>query len=240
MNNTEAQNRLDWGNRGVGELVAERPGRSRIFQEHGIEFCCQGKKTLKQACENLNVPLETIVEALEKELTETKIQGINPAELSIGELAEYVIKVHHGFLRKELPRLHQMAMRVAQVHGGHTPSLVRVYQVFENMFRELDQHLDKEEQVLFPVIRIIAKGETPTLPVEGPIATMMEEHVETGQALEELQELTHNYSPPEEACNTYRALFAGLADLQNDLHQHIHLENNVLFPAAKRSLGLTA
>lgn len=218
--------------RTVGELVAERPGRSRIFQSFSIDFCCQGARTLREACERKGVPADSVAEQLEAELARKEQVLNNPADLALPELADYIVKRHHGFLYNELPRLHAMAARVAQVHGDHTPSLIEVFNVFVQMEEELLSHMMKEEKVLFPaIISLAEKGGS--LPLEGPIGCMMEEHSETGEALARLRELTNGFQPPADACNTYRALFAGLQDAEQDLHQHIHLENAVLFPAAQ-------
>jgi len=218
--------------RTVGELVAERPGRSRVFQAFGIDFCCQGGTTLAEACRRRSVPLETVVEQLEAEAGQPSDIGENPANLPPAELADYIVARHHAFLRAELPRLQAMAQRVAKVHGGHTPSLVRVYEVFNALYLELDGHMMKEEQILFPAIKAMAGGGG-AMPLDGPIACMLREHEDAGADLARLRELTHDYNPPADACNTYRALFAGLAELEEDLHRHIHLENHVLFPAAE-------
>lgn len=219
--------------RTVGELVAERPGRSRVFQEFQMDFCCQGGKTLKEACERRGIPLEEVMERLEAEEGSGLEPQDNPADLPADELVAYIVETHHGFLRRELPRLHAMAQRVAQVHGGHTPSLVEVFQVFEGLFQELDSHITKEEQILFPAIVERQAGRGTDLPLDGPIACMIREHDDAGEALRRLRELTNGFQPPAEACNTYRALFGGLEDLEEDLHRHIHLENSVLFPAAE-------
>ncbi|MEX2580250.1 MAG: iron-sulfur cluster repair di-iron protein [Verrucomicrobiales bacterium] len=219
--------------RTVGELVAEQPGRSRVFGQFRIDFCCQGGRTLREACERKGIALETVVEGLEAEAATKAATGDNPAELPPAALAEYIVETHHAFLRRELPRLHAMAERVARVHGGHTPSLVEVNEVFGELFLELDSHMRKEEEVLFPVIVAMAEGRSAAMPLDGPLACLMHEHDDAGRALARLRELTDGHRPPAEACNTYRALFAGLADLEEDLHRHIHLENQVLFPAAE-------
>lgn len=218
--------------RTVGELVAERPGRSRIFQAHGIDFCCQGGRTLRQACESRNLSADDVIAELEKESDGKPNDGANPAELPLHELCSYIVETHHGFLRRELPRLQAMAQRVAQVHGGHTPSLVEVNDVFTAMAEELDSHMMKEEQILFPAVEAMSRGETAYMPLDGPIACMLHEHDDAGQALARMRVLTAGFQAPPEACNTYRALFAGLVDLESDLHRHIHLENSVVFPQA--------
>lgn len=220
--------------RTVGELVAERPSRSRIFQSFQIDFCCQGNRTLIQACERRLISVEVVVKHIEAEQVLPLETTENPAQLPPAELISHIIENHHTFLRQELPRLLAMAQRVAQVHGQHTPSLIEVYEVFTGLFQELDSHLMKEEQILFPAILAMSQNGEATLPLDGPIACMMHEHDDAGEALRRLRELTHGYQPPDNACNTYRALFDGLKDLEEDLHRHIHLENSVLFPAAEQ------
>lgn len=217
----------------VGELVSARPGRSRIFQQHGIDFCCQGGRTLREACERKGVPAATVEEQLEAESAGPPPPDYNPADLPPPELAAYIVERHHEFLRRELPRLHDMSERVAKVHGGHTPDMETVFQVFIDMEEELNFHMMKEEQILFPAITAMSTGKVAPQPLDGPIDCMIHEHNEVGDALTRLHELTGGYTPPPAACNTWRALYAGLAELEEDIHRHIHLENSVLFPAAR-------
>ena len=219
--------------RTVGELVAERPGRSRVFQSFQIDFCCQGRRTLGEACTGKGVSLDEVVGQLEAELSDKSPSCSNPADLPPHELAEYIVATHHAFLRREFPRLRAMSERVAHVHGGHTPSLLEVFQVYCGLEEELTSHMMKEEQILFPAFSAMSRGESGPVQLEGPIACMIHEHDDAGSALARLHELTGGYQPPADACNTYRALFAGLADLEEDLHRHIHLENSVLFPAGE-------
>jgi len=219
--------------RTVGELVAERPGRSRIFQAANIDFCCQGSRTLREACLSKEIAAEPLVEQLEAELAEKTTPALNPAELPPDELISYIVAAHHDYLRRELPRLHTMCERVAQVHGGHTPSLVEVFQVYSAMANELNSHILKEEQILFPAIAALSRNESIPLSLDGPISCMMQEHEDAGAALARMRELTRGFQTPADACNTYRALFAGLHELEEDLHRHIHLENSVLFPVAQ-------
>lgn len=219
--------------RTVGELVAERPGRSRIFQAFGIDFCCQGQRTLREACERKGIAAESAIQQLEAEMAKETVPAENPADLPTHELTEYIVRTHHGFLRRELPRLSAMSARVAQVHGGHTPSLIRLFETFQGLHDELSSHIRKEEEVLFPIVAAMSQGKTSPIPLDGPIGCMMHEHEDAGAALRRLRELSHDFNPPADACNTYRALFAGLRDLEEDLHRHIHLENSVLFPRAQ-------
>jgi regulator of cell morphogenesis and NO signaling len=223
--------------RTVGELVAERPGRSRVFQSFQIDFCCQGGRTLREACERKGVALDAVVEQLEAEQAGPPATGGNPAALPPAGLVEHILGTHHEYLWGELPRLHTMAERVARVHGGHTPSLVEVFNVFCRLAEELAAHMMKEEKILFPAIVELTRGGTEPVVLEGPLACMIHEHEVAGAALARLRELSRGFQPPPEACNTYRALFAGLADLEEDLHKHIHLENAVLFPQACALVG---
>lgn len=216
----------------MGEIVAERPTQSRVFQSFGIDFCCQGGRTLREACEKKGIALTAVIEQLEAESRGKPAPEWNPADLPPAELVSYIVDTHHRFLRDEMPRLLAMATRVAQVHGGHTPSLVKLLDIYQSMMVELSSHLVKEEQMLFPAIVRLSKGDSAAMPLDGPIACMMQEHDDAGADLEKLRELTNGFLPPPEACNTYRALFAGLAEMETDLHRHIHLENAVLFPSA--------
>lgn len=222
-----------WPDRTVGELVAERPNRSRVFQALRLDFCCQGGRTLREACAHRGWAVEEVIAALEAADADVPVGPVAPAGLPLAELIAHIVEAHHGFLRRELPRLHAMAKRVARVHGGHTPSLIEVLDVFRELFLELDAHMGKEEQILFPMIVALDRGEVTPMPVEAPITQMVQEHDDAGDALERLRRLTGDYRPPAEACNTYRALFAGLEDLERDMHRHIHLENHVLFPRAR-------
>lgn len=218
--------------RTVGEIVAENPSQARVFQAFGIDFCCQGGRTLREACTLKGIGLESVIEQLEAANAIPTAPENNPALLPPVELIQHILDKHHGYLRAELPRIHAMAERVAKVHGGHTPSLVELFEVFCAMAEELDSHMMKEEQILFPAIQTLCGGGGGVMPLDGPVACMLQEHNDAGEALARMRELTQGFTPPPEACNTYRALFAGLAELEEDLHRHIHLENAVLFPQA--------
>ena len=218
--------------RTVGELVATHPGLSRVFQRHAIDFCCQGGRTVREACTAKEVQLPTLAAELRAALAEPAPPTDNPATLAPPALIAHIVEKHHGYLQRELPRLHAMAERVAQRHGGHTPSLIEVFHVFDTLAAELDLHMQKEESALFPAVAALFATGVPHPALDVPIECMIQEHADAGDCLARLRELTSGFVPPPEACNTYRALFAGLAELEADLHTHIHLENSVLFPAA--------
>ncbi|MCF6285596.1 MAG: iron-sulfur cluster repair di-iron protein [Candidatus Hydrogenedentes bacterium] len=221
----------------VGELVAEQPGRSRVFEAHRIDYCCGGKRPLAEACEKKGVAVEAILE----ELAQADQQGLadDPTDYStmaLDALADHIVDTHHAYLGRELPRLLAMAEKVAKVHGDKDARLAEVAAVMRGLAEELEAHMMKEERVLFPGIRMLVQSDgLPAMPcgtLAHPISVMEAEHDDAGNALEALVRLTDGYTPPDWACNTYRALLDGLADLELDLHQHIHKENNILFPRA--------
>lgn len=220
----------------VSEIVAREPNLSRVFQTFDLGFCCQGELTLREACQRKSIDPDKVVSAIENERNREGSPEVptNPEELSLSDLADFIVDYHHGFLRRELPRIHRMAERVADVHGSHTPSLITLFQTFSHMAQELAQHALKEEQILFPAIREFESSGSASIPLEDPISCMMDDHRATESALTQIRELTNTFQPPEHACNTYRALFAGLAEFDQFTQNHIHLEDKILFPRATK------
>jgi regulator of cell morphogenesis and NO signaling len=221
----------------VGSIVTKNPGIARVFETLGIDYCCGGKQTLAVACREKGLDPQAVLRALQNEnRARTDNDSPDVTSMSLTELADHIEKTHHAYLREELPRLAAMTKKVADRHGGHDPRLREVQKTFGAMALELSQHMFKEEQCLFPMIRQLEASERPAAlhcaTVANPIRQMELEHDDAGTALVRLRELTDGFSPPEWACNTYRALLAGLAYLERDMHAHIHKENNVLFPSA--------
>ena len=220
----------------VGELVSERPGRSRVFEEYGIDYCCGGKKLLPEACAKKGVDIDELMRELAKADAAVQEDAIDYSVMALDELADHIVTTHHAYMAKELPRLKAMSAKVAKVHGDSDARLGELAQVVHALSTELQSHMMKEEKVLFPIIRQLTHADT--LPrmhcgkLANPIRVMEAEHDSAGGALESTRELTDGYVPPEWACNTYRALLDGLHELELDLHQHIHKENNILFPRA--------
>ncbi|MGZ0656447.1 iron-sulfur cluster repair di-iron protein [Coraliomargarita sp. W4R72] len=219
----------------VGGLVKERPARSRIFEKFKIDYCCGGKIPLAEACEKRGVDLDTVAQALIADDASSN-DFVDADAMSLCELADHIVAAHHDHLREELPRLDFMTRKVAAVHGDGEPRLRGIREVFVAFQKELTHHMEKEEQVLFPMIRTIDQAESATDLNAGSIATpirvMESEHDNAGNAMEQFRTLTDDYTPPEWACNTFRALYNGLAELEQNMHQHVHKENNVLFPKA--------
>ncbi len=219
----------------VGEYVVLRPSRARVFERLDIDYCCGGKESLARACEKRGLDPRVVLAALEREAAKpSTVEERDWSRVPLAELADHIESEHHSYLREELPRLSSMIARLVEVHGRQHPELQRCRDVFDALWRELEPHMAKEEQVLFPMIRDL--GASATLPdfpcgsLRNPIRVMEREHDGAALALSRLRELSGDYTPPDDACNTYRATLAGLAELEADLHRHIHKENNILFP----------
>jgi regulator of cell morphogenesis and NO signaling len=216
----------------VGELAVENPAAARVFEKNRIDYCCGGKNSLETACKERGIALEALLDKLAASKPESEEHDWKTAPLN--DLIVYIVARHHAYLKSELPRIVDLFAKVLRAHGEREPRLAEVSEVFEVLKEELDAHLMKEEMILFPAITRIEAGSSSGAPcsIEHPIARMEWEHESAGRALAQMRHLTLDYYIPEEACNTYRALFAALIELEGDLHQHIHLENNILFPRA--------
>ncbi len=221
----------------VGELVASRPSRSRVFEAFHIDYCCGGKRSLREACHTKGIGVDRILEALVcVDANVSDPDEENCGAMPLDELTDHIVERHHAYLRRELPRLNQLAGKVLNAHGAKAPHLASLVETLHALTQELACHMKKEETILFPVIRQMAQS--PGLPfmpfgsLANPINAMEAEHDEAGGGLGRMAELTDDFTPPDWACNTYRALLDGLHELEQDLHQHIHKENNILFPKA--------
>jgi regulator of cell morphogenesis and NO signaling len=220
----------------VGAIVRDRPSLSRLFEQAKVDYCCGGKKTLEEACRQVGIDPQVFLAQLEASVTSDEEPEVNVATLSLTELADRIEQTHHAYLHSELPRLEKMTAKVAAVHGDKEPRLHQIKDVFLALSQELATHLMKEEQILFPMIRQLESSET--LPLfhcgilTNPVRRMEFEHDVAGVALAQLRQLTDDFTPPDWACNTYRAMLDALATFEQDVYQHIHQENNVLFPRA--------
>ena len=210
----------------IGRIAAENPRAAKVFARHGIDYCCGGGKPLGDVCEKQGLDASAVLREIEEERAAETPSGERWDQAPLGDLVIHIIAAYHRPLDTELPRLEAMARKVYEVHGEKQPEMLsELLAVFRTLKGELEDHMAKEEEILFPMIR---KGDG--MLADGPIAFMQEEHELAGAALRRLRELTDDYRLPEEACNTWRALYHGLASLEEALHQHIHLENNILFP----------
>jgi regulator of cell morphogenesis and NO signaling len=218
----------------VAELVLERPGRARVFERFGIDYCCGGKIRLDAACAARGLDLAVVTAALEEHL-EDGSDDVDWTSASLAELCTHIVEQHHGYLRDELPPLRELVDKVAGVHGNTHAELLGVQEIFHELADELEQHMLKEERIVFPACVALDAGATGRFPfgsVENPIGVMLHEHDEVAAGLAALRALTGAYEPPAGACNSYRAMLERLDTLEQDTHRHVHKENNILFPRA--------
>lgn len=204
----------------IGQIAVELPGATAVFRRLKLDFCCGGQIALAEACAQKGLDSARV----QDELAGLRRDDAAPESPDAASLIDHILTRYHAVHREQLPELIRMARRVEAVHRDHPGVPHGLAEHLETMETELLEHMEKEEQILFPAI------EAGVPQAQGPILAMREEHTGHGRMLERLAELTHEHSPPQGACNTWRALFAGTAQLTNDLISHIHLENNVLFP----------
>ncbi len=224
----------------VAQFVAANHHAANVFKKYGIDFCCSGKKPLAQACTEKGVDAGAVLHDLGELPTEDVLPSQDFRSWDVGFLTDFIVQTHHRYLYAELPMLREYTAKIARVHGERHPELREVFVVFAALQAELEDHLQKEEKVLFPYItRLSMAAETgqtliapPFQTAENPVRMMEQEHESVGEMLERLRVLTRDFALPADACNSYRVTFAKLAQLEKDLHQHIFLENNILFPKA--------
>lgn len=223
----------------VGQIVAEDYRAAQVFRKFGLDFCCGGNKTIEEASAGKKVDPGEIINAL-RELGNGITENENYKEWPLDFLTDYIINNHHRFTRSKLPEIAAYAKKVAKVHGSRHEELHEIYNEITRLHADITNHLDKEEEILFPYIKkLVAAEKTNTTPeianfgmAADPISMMEEEHDEAGDSMAKIRRLSNDFTPPEDACATYRVLFENLEGFEKDLHKHVHLENNILFPKA--------
>jgi regulator of cell morphogenesis and NO signaling len=228
------------GQRAVRDFAVEIPGATRLFERIGIDYCCGGAKALEEACAERGLDAAEILRSLEGLELEAGHDAGGADTWSLSTLADHIVETHHVFTREELARLDRLFDKVVAAHGARHTELDEMRDLFRAIAAELGPHMLKEEQVLFPYIRQLeqaaAAGATPPTPffgtVRNPVRRMQLEHDSAGELLAKMRALGGEYTPPADACMSYRTLFEALDGLERDLHVHIHLENNILFPKA--------
>ena len=223
----------------VGDWAAEYPQTARLFEQLQIDYCCGGDNTLAQACEEQGLDAGEVVAKLNQAAVEPiETSQKRWSDESAVEICNHIFQTHHAYLRRELPRLADLLDKVVAAHADTHPELHELRGVFNELRAELEPHMAKEEQILFPAIQRLEQSDTcPSFPfgsVANPMRVMEDDHDAAGIALGSLHRLTDGYRVPDDACNTWRVLLDGLRRLEADLHQHIHLENNILFPMARQ------
>ena len=222
----------------VGKIVAENFRTAKVFTEYGIDFCCKGAVKLSDACSTRGLDIEEVVEKLEVIM---QVADKSPyQEMSLSQLIDHIVNVHHKYVEETIPALKFYLEKIERVHGDRHPELTAVRQEFFEAADALTIHMKKEEFVLFPYIKAMEEAKQSDFPlskphfghIENPIAMMEDEHDTEGERFRRIDSLTQGYTPPVDACQTYRVAFSMLQEFEQDLHTHIHLENNVLFPKA--------
>jgi regulator of cell morphogenesis and NO signaling len=226
----------------VREVALQMPESTRLFEKLRIDYCCGGNQPLADACASAGIDVDSVMEVLGA-MTRSNSQDTSALDFqnaSLPELIEHILNTHHVFTKSEMDRLDALAGKVISAHGGNHPELIHLGELFKRLCDDLKPHMFKEEQVLFPYIvamtQAVEKDQTrPFAPfgtVNNPIRVMLREHDTAGQILRELRALTSDYKVPPDACISYQTLYEALENFERDLHQHIHLENNLLFPKA--------
>lgn len=225
----------------VADWVAEDYRTADVFKRHGIDFCCGGKTSLETVCERKGISFDQMLMELEQS-TQTGQVSHDYQNWEADRLIHHIMDVHHHYVNTNLDPIQQYADKVALVHGAHRPEVIRIRDLFRTLSEELRGHLKKEEEILFPyVIQMVAAKRlhsnlTPAFfqTVVNPLRVMEAEHDHAGQILAQIRQISNQFTPPDEACNTYRVLYSKLKEFESDLHTHIHLENNLLFPLAQK------
>ena len=221
----------------VAEVVTENIKAAHVFKKHGIDFCCGGGITIEKACAKNDVDY-TILEEDLKAIDENVIGAHNYNDWHLSFLIDYIVNTHHKYVEESIPTMLQYAAKVANVHGHHYKEVIEINELVIAIAKELAVHMKREELILFPFIKQLVIADKQDLKLETPsfgtannlIESMENEHENAGDIFKQISKLSNNYTPPDEACNTFRALYAKLQEFEDDLHQHVHLENNILFP----------
>ncbi|NEN22602.1 iron-sulfur cluster repair di-iron protein [Cryomorpha ignava] len=224
----------------IGEFVAEDYRAAQVFKKYNIDFCCKGNRSIKEVSEKKNIDAETVFRELEAVKQNTGSETTDYKAWPIDLLADYVEKRHHRYVEEKTPTIKAFLDKLCKVHGERHPELFEITKIFNESAGDLAAHMKKEELILFPFIHKMVKaqrsGQDIAAPhfgtVENPVSMMMDEHTVEGERFAEIAELTDNYTAPADGCTTYNVTFAMLRDFEEDLHLHIHLENNILFPKA--------
>jgi len=223
----------------IGQIAVKDLRKAEVFKKYGIDFCCGGKKTVRQVCEEKGIDATKVEQELQQVNTENKTDKNAYNEWELDFLADYIVNTHHRYVRKYLPELRGYALKVAQVHGDHHPELFEIQKLVETINEELSEHMVNEEKVLFTYVKKIVNARNNSLPLnkEGRnlaslIDELEEEHDYVGRCLDKIRALSNGYAIPDDACASYKLLFKMIQEFEDDLHIHIHLENNILFPKA--------
>lgn len=220
----------------LGSIVAERPQTAVVFERLGLDYCCGGQQTLEDACRSADLEPGTVAKllaALDDATAEGRPAGHDLGSASIDELCEHIVSAHHDPLREEMPRISELMAKVVRAHGAEDPEVVEVAELFAQTRTELEEHMEREEELLFPACRKVAADESGASPDDQLMAELGDDHQSVGDALRRMRTLSHDYRPESAHCTTHRVLLHEMHEFELDLHRHIHEENNILFPKVR-------
>ena len=230
----------------LAQIVNSNHKAASVFEKYHLDFCCKGKRSLEQACAEQQLSVAKVAEDLENAFMKGNgVIAIDFEKMNLMQLADYIVQTHHAYVKNEMPQIHAYLEKVSSKHGDRHPELYKIFQTFNAVKEEMEGHMKKEELVLFPRIKELQKlanNENARLQLnigylQSPITVMEQEHDHAGNLLNDIRILSSDYTPPQDACTTYRLCFAALKAFELDLHQHVHLENNILFPKAVGMFG---
>jgi regulator of cell morphogenesis and NO signaling len=224
----------------VGEIVAKNYHTADVFREYGIDFCCGGHKTLESVTSKRGISSDDVAQKLVQVLDAPTLGSENYSSWSPGFLIDYIEQTHHQFVREKIPQILTYATKVAKVHGERRPENLEIYRLFSKLSKELLEHLEDEEENVFPLIKSYVNNGEKSVDSEtykAALQKLVEDHEEAGEVMEKIGQLSNRYTPPADACTTYRILYKNLEGFEQNLHKHVHLENNILFKKAEAFLN---
>src|SRR6187455_709959 len=224
----------------LAQIVNNNHQAASVFEKYHLDFCCKGKRSLKQACTEQQLSVSKVTEDLANIFTKDNNSTVDFEKMNLTQLADYIVQTHHAYVKNEMPQIQAYLEKVSSKHGERHPELYKIFQTFNAVKEEMEGHMKKEELILFPRIKELEKlanNENANLHLnitylQSPITVMEQEHDHAGSLLNDIRILSNNYAPPQDACTTYHLCYAALNAFELDLHQHVHLENNILFPKA--------
>ena len=224
----------------IGDIVAEDYRTAQVFKNHKIDFCCRGNRSIQEVAENNKLDAITLLNEIQNVQNQSAGDNIDFKSWPLDLLTDYIEKKHHRYVEERIPVLNQYLNKLCQVHGEHHPELFEITEHFNASAGELAKHMKKEELVVFPAVRKMMNVKQTGAQMEpfhygtiqNPIQVMMQEHDNEGERFRHIEALSHGYTPPADGCSTYKVAFSLLKEFEEDLHNHIHLENNILFPKA--------
>jgi regulator of cell morphogenesis and NO signaling len=229
----------------LAEIVSKNYHTAAVFEKYHLDFCCKGRRSLQEACVQKQLNIQDILPELEQAMLKKDRSSVDFSQLTLTALADHIVTHHHQYIRKEMPLIMMYLQKIAAKHGERHPEMMNVFELFSRLKHELESHMLKEEQVLFPRIGQLEALEqeepdphTTHTFLEAPIRVMLQEHDDAGTIMAEIRAFTNDYDLPDDACTTYKLCFAALQAFEADLHQHVHLENNILFPKVLKLLNI--